>query len=164
MLSTLPQVSHEHHERLLHQIDRMPAVGDLIGTLPPAELQPHIAEVDRFLTGLLLPHMEAAEKTLYPELERLFQNRHSMTPMRREHADIRGQVDEISRLDARLGTGRFGTGETVALRRAFFHLYASLKIHLAEEELYLSIIEHGVADDAADSLAAALEHAGTADF
>lgn len=164
MLSTLPQVSHEHHARLVQQIDRMPAVADLIGTLPPAELQPKVAEVCRFLVELLIPHMEATEKALYPELERLLQNRHSMTAMKREHEDIRRRVAELERLEIDLGSGHFTTGQSVALRRGFFHLYGLLKVHLAEEQLYLKIVEHGVSSEAADALAAAMQHTGIGEF
>lgn len=164
MLSTLPQVSKEHHARLVHQIDRMPAVADLIGTVPPAELKPHVAEVCGFLTQLLIPHMEATEKALYPELERLLQNRHSMTSMKREHADIRRRVAELESMEIDLRSGRFTTGQSVELRRAFFHLYGLLKVHLAEEQLYLTIVEHGVSDESAEELAAAMKHSGIGDF
>jgi hemerythrin HHE cation binding domain-containing protein len=164
MSATLPQVSSEHHERLMHQVDRLPAVGDLIGSASPSELRPGVDELSAFLTGLLLPHMDAAERTLYPELERLLQNRHSMTPMRREHADIRKLVADLGRFQAMVDDGRLPTGDAVALRRVIFRLYALLKVHLAEEQLYLGIIEKGVSPDSADALAAAMEHAGTTEF
>ena len=158
MTSTLPQVSHEHHERLTRHIDRMPAVGDLIGKVPADELRSRIDEVSEFLDGLLIPHMEAAERALYPELERQLQNRHSMTPMRAEHAEIRRLVSEIGRLRRDLDAGHVSTRQAVALRRVLFNLYAMLKIHLAEEELYLGIITKGAQAGAADAIAAALEH------
>ncbi len=167
MTLSLPRTSHEHHERLMRRVDQMPAVGDLIsGREPLAELRPHIDETCGFLTGLLIPHMEAAERNLYPELERLLQNRHSMTPMRREHAEILRLVDDLVRLRKELDNGRTTTGEAVALplRRDIFRLYALLKIHLAEEQLYLGIIEKGVSPETADALAAAMEHAGIAEF
>ena len=92
MTASLPQVSLEHHDRLMRHVDAMTAVGDLVGVAPVAELRPRVDEVAEFVNGLLLPHMEAAEHTLYPELERMLQNRHSMTPMRREHDEIRKLV------------------------------------------------------------------------
>ena len=58
-----------------------------------------------FLTGPLLPHVEAAEQTLYPELERMYQNRHSMAPMRREHDEVRRLADDFIEPD-RAGRGR----------------------------------------------------------
>jgi iron-sulfur cluster repair protein YtfE (RIC family) len=135
MTASLPRVSHEHHERLMQHIDAMPVVGDLIGVASVAELRPRVDETADFLEGLLLPHMEAAERTLYPELERMLQNRHSMTPMRREHDEIRQLVAELARLQKRLDAGPLHTSETVALRRVIFRLYAMLKVHLAEEQL-----------------------------
>lgn len=164
MTASLPQVSLEHHERLMHHLDAMTTVGDLVGGAPVAELRPRVDEVAAFLNGLLLPHMEAAERTLYPELERMLQNRHSMTPMRREHDQIRTLVAELVRLQVRLGAGPLHTGDTVALRRVIFRLYAMLKVHLAEERLYLGIIEHGVSAEGAEKLAAAMDHTGITAF
>ena len=164
MTATLPQVSHEHHERLMRHLDTMPAAGDLVGVAPVAELRPHVDEVAAFLNGLLLPHMETAEHTLYPELERMLQNRHSMTPMRREHDEIRKLVAELVRLQQRLDAGPLHTSETVALRRVIFRLYSMLKVHLAEEQLYLGIIEHGVSAEGAEKLAAAMDHSGITGF
>ena len=80
----------------------MPAVGDLVGPRRRRALRPRVDEVAAFLNGLLLPHMEAAEHTLYPELERMLQNRHSMTPMRREHDEIRHSSPNLSASGERL--------------------------------------------------------------
>jgi iron-sulfur cluster repair protein YtfE (RIC family) len=164
MTASLPQVSHEHHERLMRHLDAMTAVGDMVGVAPVAELRLKVVETAAFLNDLLLPHMEAAEHTLYPELERMLQNRHSMTPMRREHEEIRGLVAELSRLAAHLDAGPLHTKETVALRRVIFRLYAMLKVHLAEEQLYLGIIEHGVSAESAERLASAMDHSGITAF
>jgi len=164
MTASLPRVSLERHDRLMHHVDTMTSVADLLGTVSAAELRPRVGELAAFLDGLLLPHMEAAEHTLYPELERMLQNRHSMTPMRREHDEIRKLVAELVRLQQRLDAGPLHTGETVALRRVIFRLYAMLKVHLAEERLYEGIIEHGVSPESADKLAAALDHSGVTSF
>jgi len=164
MTASLPRVAHEHHDRLMHHVDTMTMVGDQLGAASVAELRPRVDDLAAFLNGLLLPHMEAAERTLYPELERMLQNRHSMTPMRREHDEIRKLVAELVRLQQRLDAGPLQTGETVALRRVIFRLYAMLKVHLAEEELYLGIIEHGVSAESAEKLAAALDHSGVTAF
>ena len=160
MTPTLPRVTHEHHERLMQHVDEMPAVGKMILTAPMEELRPRLAELDGWLTELLIPHLEAAEKTLYPELERMLQNRHSMAPMRREHVEIRRLVAEFSRLVKALGDQRPKIGKTVAMRRVLYRLYALLEIHLVEEAVYVPIINHGVSDEAAEVMAAALNHSG----
>lgn len=162
MIPTLPGVSREHDELLMQHVDELPALGDLIGSAPLAELRPKLDDAAVFLTGLLVPHIDATEQTLYPELERMLQNRHSMTPMRREHAEIRKMVDDLVVMHRDVDSGRLSTGEAVVLRRVVFRLYALLKVHLAEEQLYAGIIEHGVSAEAADALVAAMEQGGTA--
>lgn len=160
MTQTLPQVAHEHHERLLHHVDQMPAIADLLLTGPADDVLAGMSDISAFLTSTLLPHIDAAERTLYPELERLLQNRHSMGPMRREHGEMRALVVEFSKLVDELEATHASLGRTLALRRVMFRLYALLKIHLAEEEAYLRIVEHGVTTEIGDLLAAALDHPG----
>jgi Hemerythrin HHE cation binding domain len=154
---TLPQAAHQHHERLLERVNRIPEMADALLTEKPEEALKHIAETRQFLTGTLLPHMEAAERALYPQLERMFQNRHSMAPMRREHDRIRELVGDFGKLVDK-DAGHVSLGRTLALRRVLFQLYALLKVHLGEEEAYLRIVERGVTDDVADAVTAALEH------
>jgi hypothetical protein len=113
-----------------------------------------------FLTATLIPHVDAAERALYPELERMLQNRHSMAPMKREHVEIRRLAAEFARLAGQIEAARLSIGTRLAIRRVLFQLYALLKIHLAEEEAYLRIVEHGVSEDVAEVLAAGLDHPG----
>ncbi len=154
---TLPQTAHVHHERLLERVNRIPDIADALLTTSPDVAQASLRDLRGFLEGTLLPHMEAAERALYPELERMFQNRHSMAPMRREHARIRELITEFGALVDE-GEGHVTLARTLSIRRVLFHLYALLKVHLAEEDAYLRIIEHGVTDDVADAVKAALEH------
>lgn len=158
MTTTLPTIVHEHHAHLLTHIDRMPAIGDAIGVAPGTELTASIDALATFLEGSLLLHLEAAERAIYPELERLLQNQHSMTPMRREHDEVRRRIEELASLREQLDPVRPSTRTQIGLRRAVFGLYALLKVHLAEEELYVSLVGHGVADDAVAAVSAALDH------
>ncbi len=154
---TLPKAAHEHHERLLERVNRIPDMADALLVAKPDAALAGIADTRGFFSGTLLPHMEAAERALYPELERMFQNRHSMAPMRREHARIRELVAEFGTLVDK-DAGAVTLGRTLALRRVLFQLYALLKVHIAEEEAYLRIVEHGVSDDIAEAVTAALAH------
>ena len=162
MSQTLPQVGHQHHERLLQHVDRIPEVADLLLDGKADDIRRAVDDMSAFLTGTLIPHLEAAEQTLYPELERMFQNRHSMTPMRREHTEVRALVARFAEMAGQVDAGHLTLGRALAFRRVAFQLYALLKIHIAEEEAYLRIVDHGVDADVADVLAAALEHPVTA--
>ncbi len=159
-----PHVAREHHERLVQHVDRMPAVADLIDQKDVVALRLGVDETCDFLTKLLLPHMEAAERAFYPQLERILQNRHSMTPMRREHAEIRTAVDELVKIRQLVDSGHIGTGEAIRLRRALFRVYALLKVHLAEELLYDALVENKASAADEEALARAMEHAGTTNF
>ena len=142
-------------------MNRLAVIADLIGVAPASDVRAGLDEANAFLSGLLLPHMEAAERAIYPELERLMQNRHSMTPLRREHDEIRAIVADLDRRRTGIGDHPIPTGEAIALRRSLFRLFAILKIHLAEEQLYDDLLERGLSAEEAAALGAALEHAGT---
>ena len=157
---TRPQVGPERHEQILRHVDALPALADRLLATKGAGMDSEIAEVEAFLTDVLLPHVAAAETNLSPELERMYQNRHAMTPMRREHEQLRRLAAEHARLADQVAAGHVSLGQTLALRRVLFQLYALLKIHLAEEEIYLRIVDRGVAEDVADLLAAAMDHPG----
>lgn len=154
---TLHQVAHEHHERLLEVVNEMPAIADRLLSAPQGDVLEAIVGIRAFLDGTLVPHVAAAERAVYPELERMFQNRHSMAPMRREHQQIRDLTAEFGKL-ADEAAGQLTLGRTLALRRVIFHLYALLKVHLAEEDAYVRLLDRGVSDDMADVVAAALAH------
>jgi iron-sulfur cluster repair protein YtfE (RIC family) len=149
-----------HHDRLTAHVDRLPATADMIGQAQPEELSFALEQSCRFLDDLLIPHMEAAEKVVYPELERLFQNRHSMTPMRREHNEIRSRIKDIDQIRAKAADGQLTLTQQMRLRRSLFTLFALIKIHLAEELLYSEIIEAGATPEKEEALAAAMTHEG----
>jgi hypothetical protein len=157
MAESLPQVAHEHHERLLAHVDRIPAVADSLLGGDKDTVAAGIRDMREFLDGTLIPHVDAAERALYPELERMFQNRHSMAPMRREHDAIRSLSAEFGRLVDEAGD-HVTLGRTLAIRRVLFQLYALLKVHLAEEEAYLRLVDRGLTDDVTDAVTAALAH------
>ena len=158
MTQSLPQAAHEHHERILAHVDRMPEMADALLTAHADDAKTEVASLFAFFEGTLLPHIDAAERSVYPELERMFQNRHSMRPMRDEHAEIRRLVGEFGTLSADVREGRMSLGRSLALRRVMFRLYALLKIHLAEEDAYLRIVERAGGSDSSEAIAAALEH------
>lgn len=158
MSQSLPQVAHDHHERILAKVNVIPELADALLTAPAEVVRPQLADLHAFLVGTLLPHIDAAERSLYPELERMFQNRHSMRPMRREHDEIRKLVGDFAEASAEARDGRLTLGKSLALRRVMFGLYALLKVHLAEEDAYLRIVDRGAGDEMGEVIAAALEH------
>ena len=84
---------------------------------------------------------------------------HSLAPMREEHRTIDRLVEELGRYRAHVDGCTWSAVEGMALRRALYRLHALLKVHLAEEELYLGVLERRLTDAEKDKLARSLDHA-----
>jgi hypothetical protein len=158
-MDPLARTSHQHHDRLIVHVDRL---AELAGTLDDG-VRPGFAAAceaeHRFILEQLLPHMEAIETTLYGELERLMEGRHSMAPMRREHADLQRLIGALEGYHDKVTAERMDASDIVGLRRALYRLHALLRVHLAEEELYLRVLEGNLTDDQKAELARGIEHA-----
>jgi len=96
MLS-LRATSQEHHAKLLPHVDRLLDLAEMIGRVECSKIHDVYRAEYGFIVGQLVPHMDAVESTLYERLERLMGKRHSMAPMREEHAVMRQLIDELRR-------------------------------------------------------------------
>jgi len=158
MLS-LRSTSQDHHARLVPHVDRLLVLAEMIGRVDCSAIHDVFEEEYGFVVGQLVPHIEAIEKALYPQLERLMDQRHSMAPMRQEHVVMRELIEELGRYRGHVAGCSWDTVEGLALRRALYRLHSILKVHLAEEELYLSVLDHNLTDAEKDGLARGLDHA-----
>jgi len=158
MLS-LRATSQDHHAKLLPHVDRLLDLAEMIGRVDCSKIHDVYRAEYGFIVGQLVPHMEAVESTLYDQLERLMGKRHSMAPMREEHAVMRQLIDELRRYLGHTEACAWDTAEGQALRRALYRLHSLLKIHLAEEELYLGVLDRDLTDEEKDTLARGLDHA-----
>ncbi len=162
-MRTLPAVSHEHHDRLWHYVNQLDTLAeclncDCLDTARMAGLEPQLRELHHGLTSLLVPHMEAVEAAVYPTIERLLAERGTTAPMAREHAEIRRLVAAIGGF-ATDPAAHADRGAVLGLRRILLRLYALLKTHLTEEELYIPILEDRLTPAEEQALARALDHA-----
>ncbi len=161
-MHALSSVSHEHHARLLDYVEALYALADCLGAdcldTPGvlAELT-ELRELQRGLREMLIPHMDAVEAAVYPTLERIMQDRETNSPMRLEHEEIRHLVASIGQIVDEADT-RLERGSVLALRRVMLRLHVLLKTHLAEEELYLPILEDTLTPGGAAALGRALDH------
>lgn len=157
---TLTQTSHEHHSRLLPHVDRLLEIAGMVGDERPAELRTALESEYAFVTEQLVPHMEAAEKALYPQLDMLLEDPTAMAPMRREHAEVRRLIGQMRTLTYTMPDDGPTPGDAIALRRVLTRLHGILKVHLAEEEHYLPLLERHLSDEERHALASGMEHAG----
>ncbi|MCP6756363.1 hemerythrin domain-containing protein, partial [Klebsiella pneumoniae] len=83
----------------------------------------------QFITGSLMPHLDAIEQTLYADLERLMDGRHSMQPMRDEHDQLRRLFAALCRYRAEVAAGGLEEGSAIGLRRVLYRLFTLMKVH-----------------------------------
>jgi hypothetical protein len=85
--------------------------------------------------------------------------RHSMTPMREEHDLLRRLIGSLCGYRAELLASELSEVDEIGLRRVLYRLYSILKVHLAEEEQYLAVLEAGLTPERVERLALDIEHA-----
>jgi hypothetical protein len=142
-------------------VDRLLILAEMVGTVECSAIHTLFEEEYAFIVGQLVPHMQAIEGTLYERLERLMNGRHSMAPMRQEHQAMARLVEELGRYRQHIEGCRWSAVEGLALRRALYRLHSILKVHLAEEELYLGVLDQNLSDEEKDLLARGIDHAMT---
>lgn len=157
--ASLPQTAHEHHAAIQPHVDRLPELAAMIDTASPADFAAAFEGECAFVTGQLVPHMEAIETTLYGQMDRLMEGRHSMAPMREEHAVLRRLIGSLCGYRAMSLVGELTAEDTIGLRRVLYRLYTILKVHLAEEELYLRVLDHNLTAEEKAALAVGIRHA-----
>ena len=158
---TLRTTSEDHHARLLPHVDRLLVLAEMVGTVDCSAVHALFEDEYTFIVGTLVPHMEAIEGALYGRLEELMDGRHSMAPMRQEHEAMGHLVEELGRYREHVDGCRWSAVEGLALRRALYRLHAILKVHLAEEELYLRVLDENLSEDEKAELARGIDHAMT---
>jgi hemerythrin-like domain-containing protein len=159
----LTKVTHEHHDLMWRYVNQLNELADCLNgdCLDNARLVsqlPQLREVHEGLVHSLIPHMETVEVAVYPTLDRLLATRGITVPMATEHREIRRLVASLGRrigADAVLEVDR---SSVLALRRIMLRLYALLKTHLSEEELYLPVLEGRLTSVEEAALARALDH------
>lgn len=157
--SSLRATSEHHHAQLIPHVDRILALAEMVGRVDCTSVHQLLDEELAFINGQLVPHMDAIEHTLYGRLETLMGPRHTMAPMREEHATLRRLVAELDVYRGHEVPCASSEMEGLALRRTLYRLHALLKVHLAEEELYLGVLDRSISDEEKDRLARSLDHA-----
>jgi heavy metal translocating P-type ATPase len=127
------------HRRLAPAIDRLRAVGDLLGEVPPAEARALLLEARRLL-GDLLAHERADEREVYPRLASGMKGEDPLGAQSRTHQEIFHLARLFDLLVADLPASGPEPVDLPDLRRILYGLHTVLGLHFAqEEELYQTL-------------------------
>ncbi len=128
----------EDHTRLRDLSARMRRAADTLDALDGTELPvADLRAIAADLRGLLLPHQQAEEQVLYPELARRLGGRDPMGAMTRMHEEIADLATRLGGLTDTLDA-EASPGEAREARRLLYALDAVVALHLAAEEELLA--------------------------
>ena len=131
----------EEHRRLRPELDRIRAVADEIGSVPPAEALRDVRSVHQFLVEELEPHEQAEEAELYPVLARVLGGTDPTGTMSRAHVEIAHLIRRLGGLLADIDDEPDDQDQR-ELRRVLYGLHAVLRLHFAQEdEGYFSLTD-----------------------
>jgi heavy metal translocating P-type ATPase len=134
----------EEHRKWRPELQRLRRTADRLEELLAPELHRELEGVRRFLVDELLPHDEAEDATIYPEIARLLGGADPTGTMSRAHLEIAHLVRLYVRLLDQLPPDGLEPEDVSELRRILYGLYAILRLHVAqEEESYLSLLAGG---------------------
>jgi hypothetical protein len=131
----------DEHRELLPYADRLCTVADGIGRVSLASLRDEVDQVGTLLSEALLPRARAEDTVIYPLLAAQLGELEATSIMGRDHAQIRHLVQELSEVRSRLWGPRLKSTDANALRRILYGLAALLRLHLEQEEVYLSLLD-----------------------
>jgi len=154
-MSVLTQQLNDEHAKLLPRIDELRVIADDAPAMADEALRERVGLAHEFLVRDFVPHMDAEQATLHPVMERLLREHHPRIPLGATHHEIRGLIDALGALSEPGGV--VGAAWLLETRRALYELFALLKIHLAEEELFVPILDSALSDAEELELAAQLE-------
>jgi hypothetical protein len=157
-LVSLRATSEAHHALLMPHVDRLLTLAEMVGRVECKALHALYNEEYSFVAGQYLPHQDAVEAALYDRLEQIMGPRHTMAPMREEHKIVRSLIAELGAYQVHEDHCTWNEMEGLELRRALYRLHALLKVHLAEEEQYLAVLDRNLTDAEKDELARRLDH------
>jgi hemerythrin-like domain-containing protein len=149
----------QEHGLLRGYVDKLYEAADAVGDIPLPALQQRIGDVETFLTHHLIPHAEAEDQVIYPLVATMLGTLEGVSAMNRDHAEIRTYTQELVGLEPRLSEPSLKSSDAKAFRRILYGLAALLRLHLAQEDVYLRLLNAHLAPNVAQSTWDALEEA-----
>jgi iron-sulfur cluster repair protein YtfE (RIC family) len=114
-----------------------------------------------FLRDFLIPHAEAEDATLYPMVEQVMNAPGATATMSRDHLEVVRLTADLQRARNSLH-GAPDPDPRHELQRILYGLYAIIQLHFAkEEEVYLSLLDIGLAPAEADKMFHAMHESGS---
>jgi iron-sulfur cluster repair protein YtfE (RIC family) len=134
MVSSQPiEAFREEHRQLLKHLAHIRSTARELPELSENERASRRERILDFLEHTLIPHAEAEEEVLYPEIGRILGDLRATETMRYEHGAIRERIVALRQAKV---------ADTRGLEEVLYGLHALIIVHFAkEEEVYLPLLE-----------------------
>jgi heavy metal translocating P-type ATPase len=127
------------HRMLMPEVQSFSDLGDVIGSLAPAELGARLEEAGTVLERILA-HERNDEREIYTRIARHMEGDDPLAAMSRTHQEIFHLARAFQRLSEVVQAGDADPEDIADLRRTLYMLTAVLRLNIAqEEELYFSL-------------------------
>ena len=132
----------EEHASIRLGIAELRAVADRLSSLSARSALVTVAQEYEILRTEVLPHEQAEEHELYPELARITGQRSLAAVMNRAHLEIKHQIRRLGQLLEDIDPDDVDDADITELRGLLYGLHAILKLHTAQEdEDFLSLVD-----------------------
>ncbi|HUZ40900.1 MAG TPA: heavy metal translocating P-type ATPase [Acidimicrobiales bacterium] len=132
----------EEHVSIRMDIAELRRVADQLGTLDARSALAEVVHEYQVLFTEVLPHEEAEERELYPELGRITGQQNLAATMGRAHVEIKHQIRRLGQLLEDIDADGVDDADIVELRGILYELHAILQFHTAQEdEDFLSLAD-----------------------
>lgn len=130
------------HERLQPGIKRIRRIADQMDMMPAEQARRELSELHHFLADKVIPHEQAEDATVYPEVAKLIGGEDPTAVMSRAHLEISHLVTVLGRHLEDMIDGGPTADEIRELKPVLYGLDSVLRLHFAQEdESYLALIE-----------------------
>ena len=132
----------EEHVSIRLNIAELRKVADQLEVLDARSALAEVTHEYQILLTEVLPHEEAEERELYPELGRITGQENIAATMGRAHVEIKHQIRRLGQLLEDIEPDEVDNADIVELRGILYELHAILRFHTAQEdEDFLSLAE-----------------------
>lgn len=159
-MSSVMQPLRDEHEVLLPHIEFLREAGTLVEGASEHDVLRAAEDAHEFLVHHLIPHAMAEDRVLYPAVERVMQAPGATATMSRDHVEVGKLTEELGALKDKIAASGATETDLTELQRILFGLYGIVKLHFdKEEEIYVPVLEKGLASDEAAAMFEAMEAA-----
>ncbi len=135
------------HVSIRLEIAALRDVADSLSSLSARAALTAVVHEYRVLQTEVLPHEQAEEDELYPELARITGQHNLATVMNRAHVEIKHQIRRLGQLLADIEPDDVVDADITELRGILYGLHAILKLHTTQEdEDFLSLVDRVAAE------------------